>query len=108
MHQLPDILNKVVNLLRSMPEVERVIIFGSRARGDADPRADIDIAVDAPCLHLSQWLEIEEIIDETDTLLSFDLVRLDEASENLRSRIAEEGIIVYDQSEKLAEPAESQ
>jgi predicted nucleotidyltransferase len=40
--------HRIVERLRSVPQVERIYLFGSRARGDAAPRADLDIAVSCP------------------------------------------------------------
>ncbi len=38
----------LIALFEQWPEVERVWIFGSHARGDAHARSDVDLAVDAP------------------------------------------------------------
>ena len=35
-----------IKKLKALPFVERIILFGSRARGDNLPRADIDLAID--------------------------------------------------------------
>ena len=63
--------------LSAFPEVERVILFGSRARGDAAPRADIDVAVECPTAHIRRWFEIAEAAENAPTLLKIDLVRLE-------------------------------
>ena len=75
----------------------RVILFGSRARGDAGPRADVDLAVDAPGLAPREWLRLADMVDEADTLLKIDLVRLDEVPPELRARIEAEGRTVHGQ-----------
>ncbi|MFP4551814.1 MAG: nucleotidyltransferase family protein [Spirochaetales bacterium] len=36
----------LLDVVRSCPEVERVLVFGSRAMGTAAPGSDIDIAID--------------------------------------------------------------
>jgi CRISPR-associated protein Cmr1 len=86
----------IVERLRTQPEVRRVYLFGSRARGDNAPRADIDIAVDCAAADSGRWHEIEELVEETDTLLRIDLVRLDEAPPDLRARILSEGRLLYE------------
>lgn len=77
-------------------EVRRVILFGSRARGDFDDRSDIDIAVEAPSADVRQWDELSEILDESETLLEIDLVRLERAPEALRERIEREGRVLFE------------
>jgi predicted nucleotidyltransferase len=44
------------------PRIERVVLFGSRARGDARPDSDYDIAVFLKDLS-SRWNEVRRIAD---------------------------------------------
>lgn len=70
--------------MAQIPAVQRILLFGSRARGDHDQRSDIDLAVLCPQADLETWAAIWNIADEAPTLLAVDLVRLDQASANLR------------------------
>lgn len=71
----------------------RVILFGSRARGDYKRTSDIDLAVTGGNITLFT-LDVE---DETSTLLSFDVVNLDgSVQEELRESIKREGRILYE------------
>lgn len=46
-----DILTQVVARTRAvMPRVDRILLFGSRARGDARPDSDYDLLIVAPDL----------------------------------------------------------
>jgi predicted nucleotidyltransferase len=98
-------LQKLITEFAKVPTVNKVILFGSRARGDHRPRSDIDLAIEAPFATNSHWLHINSIIEEADTLLSIDLVRLDEASDNIKDKIFQEGQLLHARPEK---PAESQ
>lgn len=71
----------------------RVVLFGSRARGDASPVSDIDLAVVG-----ADAAEFLEALDErADTLLRFDAVRLDAPLMlELASEIERDGVVVYD------------
>ena len=73
--------------------VEKLILFGSRARGDWRAASDIDLAVsggDFPRFAL----DIEEAAD---TLLKFDMVNLNgPVQEELLDQIWKEGIVVYE------------
>ncbi len=73
--------------------IKKVIVFGSRARGDFRRTSDIDIAVYGG--NISGFMvDIEE---EVRTLLKFDVVDLDKPMEQelLRS-IVEEGKLLYE------------
>lgn len=87
---------RIVETLKSIPEVERIYVFGSRARGDAAGRADLDVAVSCPAADEARWLKIWDLVEHTETLLFIDLVRLEEAPEALRSRILSEGKVIYE------------
>lgn len=107
-------MDKVVeNLIQSLADkrlltsVKSIYLFGSRARGDANERSDIDLAFD--CLNIEQreWLDIIFYIEEFETLLKIDVTQYNNASDDLRARIDHEGIIVYEQGKSSAKPNES-
>ena len=83
----------VLHQLLDIAEVEQVWLFGSRARGDAAPRADIDIviAIAAPAATPERWHLILARIDDAPTLLPIDVTRLEEASPALRDEILRTG-----------------
>lgn len=93
--------NLIAERLSSFPEVERVILFGSRARGDASPRADTDIAVECPGVDPRRWSEMEEAVENAPTLLRVDLVRLDRAPPDLAGVIRAEGKVLYERVKRL-------
>ena len=88
--------DRLIAQLRQFPEVRRIYLYGSRARGDADPRSDIDLAVSCPRATPEAWLRIHAAAEDAQTLLLIDLVRLEEVSDPLRTRILTEGRILYD------------
>ena len=58
---------------------ERVVLFGSRARGDNRSRSDIDIAVTG----VEDFDTLAEAVDELPTLYSVDLLNLDTCKNQL-------------------------
>lgn len=73
--------------------IEKVILFGSRARGDYRKTSDIDLAVSGGCIAHFQ-ADIEE---EVSTLLSFDIVNMDgSVQEELVDSIKREGKVLYE------------
>ncbi len=85
------------NDLQALPFVEKIWLFGSRARGDNQERADIDIAVLCPTATTAEWSHLLDIIEEADTLLKIDCVRFDDLieSSDLKKSILSEGVILY-------------
>ena len=92
-----ELILEVARRLARHPAVERVGLFGSRARGDHFERSDIDLAIEAPSMDDSDWVRIKlEFEDEAPTLLLIDLVRIEDAPEHLREQIGDEGIVIYE------------
>lgn len=69
----------VLRRLYEFRQIERIYLFGSRARGDAGPRSDIDLAIACPLAGPIIWADICQTIDAADTLLKIDAIRLEEA-----------------------------
>ncbi|HTT83298.1 MAG TPA: nucleotidyltransferase domain-containing protein [Rhizomicrobium sp.] len=88
----------VAEALMPFPEVERIVLFGSRARGDAAPRSDIDLAIACPRADPKVWSDIIEAADEAPTLLQIDLVRMETAPPELLAEIAREGRVLYERN----------
>lgn len=81
----------------SLPFVSRVVLFGSRARGDHHDRSDIDLAVFCDGASTGNWREVKNCLREgrIDTLLDVDCVRFDDAASALQERILAEGRVLY-------------
>lgn len=74
--------------------VKKVILFGSRARGDHGERSDIDLAVRG-----GNAFEFYYDLEETAwTLLMFDVVALDKGvSGELQREIDRDGVVLYEE-----------
>ncbi len=64
--------------LCSLPFVEAIYVYGSRARGEADDWSDIDLAIDCPTASPQDWLKVVEIAENAQILVPVQVVRLDE------------------------------
>ena len=69
---LAKVLEKVKNLCVKY-QAEEIILFGSRAKGTALERSDIDIAVSG----VKEFGALEEEIEEIPTLYTVDLLNMD-------------------------------
>lgn len=74
--------------------IRKVVLFGSRARGDNGSRSDIDLAVVGGNVTRFRL----DIDDEVRTLLMFDVVNLDGPVQPvLLESIGREGIVLYEE-----------
>ena len=83
----PEVIEEIRNLAQKY-DIEKVILFGLRARGDFRRTSDIDIAVTGGDFARFA-LDVDE---ETSTLLEYDIDMQDE----LRESIEKEGRILYE------------
>lgn len=90
------IREKVLQEIRELAqkyEIEQVILFGSRARGDYHRTSDIDLAVRGG----NRTRFILDVDELTSTLLKYDIVDLDEPVDSfLMESIKKEGKIIYE------------
>ena len=97
MKQIPKAVDDLIASAIRTVDPKRIILFGSRAIGDAAPRSDYDIAIDAPTLDSATWTRFILDSQETSaTLLKIDFVRYDSASAELRDNIDRDGIVLYE------------
>lgn len=78
--------------------VDRVVLFGSRARDDHEEHSDIDLAVFCDDASDDEWLQVLDCLraDRTDTLLKVDCVRFDRCDAVLQENVLAEGVVIYE------------
>lgn len=97
-------ISRVIHILRSRgkanPKIEKIILFGSRARSDFHSKSDYDIAVQAPRMEYREWSKwLVALHDDIPTLNELDILRLDNLdNEALKQKITVEGKIVYEKN----------
>lgn len=91
---MPDLIERLRELLGSDNRLRIAILFGSTARGTARPDSDVDVAI---------WPEPDFSPVEESALgaklelalgAAVDLVRIDQAAPALRWRIARDGVVL--------------
>ena len=86
-------LDNIINELKKY-NPEKIILFGSRARGDYRENSDIDIAVDVN-LSFREKRKLKEKIDLISGIYSVDLIFLDEVEDCFKNKILKEGKMLY-------------
>ncbi len=96
LYRQTGIRQKVIDEITALARknhVEKVILFGSRARGDYRERSDIDLAFQGG--NSSSF--ILDVDEETSTLLEFDIIDLAKPMQKeLSESIRREGILIYE------------
>lgn len=94
-YNLPERVVKDITEFACKHGIQKVILFGSRARGTHTKRSDIDIAVSGGDFDAFYW----NIKENVHSLLSFDIVELDSGiSEELKKEIERDGIMLYEKT----------
>jgi len=96
--EMPESVQLVLDTLVKTYPVEELILFGSRAVGDHEPRSDFDIAVRANAIDRYQFSKIRVEIAEARTLYWVSLVHFDTTPPKLQERIQKQGVTIYDRS----------
>lgn len=94
-HHVPDrVLREIASFARKY-HIEKVILFGSRAKGTHTERSDIDIAVLGGDFDGFYWA----LRDDIHSLLTFDIVEMaDNLSDELKNEIDRDGVILYEKT----------
>lgn len=81
-------------------QIEKVILFGSRARGTNTERSDIDIAVSGGDFDGFYF----DAMERTHSLLMFDIINLDEPiSSELTTELKKDGIVIYEKAREFCQ-----
>ncbi len=88
--------------LTALPYIDAIYLFGSRARAMYTPekpahtRSDVDLAILCPDATNEEWLQVEQIIEDADILLSMDAKRLNSINETIfDKRISRERVPLF-------------
>lgn len=93
---LSDRLIQSVKEIGEKYELNKIVLFGSRARGDNKTTGDIDLAI-YPSEKFSLPGHLTNDIDDLDTLLKIDLVFITKDTDSsLLENIEKEGVVLYE------------
>ncbi len=91
---METILKEIIALGKKH-QAQKIVLFGSRARGDNHSRSDIDLAIYGmeECNRSQFWFDI----DDLPTLLKIDLVYIsDTTDQELIKNIEKDGVLLYE------------
>jgi predicted nucleotidyltransferase len=98
---LPDpVILSIQGILKNFPEIEQVLIYGSRAKGNFKPQSDIDLVIKSgsneAAIDLSTINRIRAVLHSLSIPYSFDLcVYQDIQNQELLDHIDRVGQVLY-------------
>ena len=90
-----EILTEIQKLSKHYPEIEKVLLYGSRARSDHHRTSDFDLAI----VTNDRWAfnNLYSDIDEMNTYFSFDMIDYNKiGNEVFLKNIQKDGIVIYE------------
>ncbi len=98
---LPRPVAGAVEEMVARDEVDLVLLFGSRARGEHGPMSDVDLAVrtNENVENIHDW-KLATLARLAGPVQSVDLVLLEQASPALRYRVARDGLPLWTRDER--------
>ncbi|MDD5804720.1 nucleotidyltransferase family protein [Blautia sp. HCP3S3_H10_1] len=94
-YNLPERVLRDISLFAKKYSVAKVILFGSRARGNNTERSDVDIIVYGGDFDSFYW----EVKENMHSLLTFDVIEGDKGiSEELKEEIDRDGVVIYEKA----------
>ncbi len=94
-YNLSDRVVREISFYAKKYGIEKVVLFGSRARGTNTERSDVDIAVYGGDFDSFYW----DIKENIHSLLMFDVINADASiSEELKKEIKKDGVVIYEKA----------
>lgn len=92
----PELLNDLRKIFKHYPDIEKVLLFGSRAKGNFKEGSDIDLAVFGANINSSTFTQIWDQVDRLAIMLKIDILHWDTLQNlALKDKIVAEGVELY-------------
>jgi predicted nucleotidyltransferase len=103
-----SVLGQITAVLVQFPQVEKAILFGSRAKGTHKPGSDIDLALIGPDLTWQILGSIEFAFDDLPIPHRFSLIMFNERTDpDVAAHIRRVGIPLFEHTTKPAQTVTS-
>lgn len=98
-----DAIARIKAVFAACPEIERVVLYGSRAKGTQRNGSDIDLTIEGDAVSHSQLLQIENMLDDLLLPHKMDLSLLREIDNpDLLAHIRRVGLVFYEKKRETA------
>jgi predicted nucleotidyltransferase len=90
------LLIQIKHVFSNYPEIEKVILYGSRAKGNFKPGSDIDLTLITSHKNFQKLNQLKNDLDDLNSPYTFDVsLNSDIDNQNLLDHINRVGIIFY-------------
>ncbi len=94
-------LDKIKNIIVKECNPKRIILFGSRSKGNFSEFSDYDIAIETDKLSFRDLRKLKEKINDAIGLHSVDIVLLNDVDKKFQKIILETGKVVYEKRSNI-------
>ena len=95
--RMEKLFEQVKKCASNYPNIYKIVLFGSRARGDYRPNSDIDLAIFSRSISNLEVANFTNEIEDLDTLLKFDIVFMTpDTDPRLLENVKQEGVILME------------
>lgn len=95
-----DIIEKIIEIFTKYPKIKKVILYGSRAKGNYKKGSDIDLTLKGEDLQIKDLLKVDLELDELYLPYAIDLSIFEKIqNKDLIEHINRIGIVIYEKRE---------
>ena len=95
--RMEKLFEQVKKCASNYPNIYKIVLFGSRARGDYRPNSDIDLAIFSRSISNLEVANFTNEIEDLDTLLKFDIVFMTpDTDPRLLENVKQEGVVLME------------
>ena len=95
--RMEKLFEQVKKCASNYPNIYKIVLFGSRARGDYRPNSDIDLAIFSRSISNLEVANFTNEIEDLDTLLKFDIVLMTpDTDPRLLENVKQEGVVLLE------------
>ncbi len=87
--------DSLIKVFKKYDKICKVIIYGSRAKGNYQKGSDIDLVIVAPELSFEEYLRLYSEIEELDIPYQIDLTKYELLDDNIKAHINRVGKKIY-------------
>lgn len=99
----PHIADKLKEFFTQFDFIDKVMIFGSRAKHNANPKSDIDLCIFSLEMSETEFSKLKFEIDELPILLKIDVVHFENSNDELKENVLRDGKLFFVRKVRLKE-----
>lgn len=102
------VAEKLIEFFNDFDFIDKVVVFGSRARHDCNPKSDIDLCIYSLEMSDEEFTKLKFEIDELPILYKLDIVHFEKSNKELKDNIIRDEKLLFNNYIKLEEVLEVQ